>query len=106
VLAVATFLFAFYVATFANYEKTYGPLAGVIVFLLWVWIANLALLFGAEFDAETERGRELQAGMEAEETIQLPPRDTRLSEKSADKEEALIDEARRVREDADASDDR
>lgn len=106
VLAVATFLFAFYVATFANYEKTYGPLAGVIVFLLWVWIANLALLFGAEFDAETERGRELQAGMEAEETIQLPPRDTRLSEKSADKEEALIDEARRVREDADASNDR
>jgi membrane protein len=101
VLAIATFLFAFYVATFANYEKTYGPLAGVIVFLLWVWIANLALLFGAEFDAETERGRELQAGMEAEETIQLPPRDTRLSEKSEKKEQALVDEARNVREDAD-----
>ncbi|MDR6972372.1 YihY/virulence factor BrkB family protein [Leifsonia shinshuensis] len=101
VLAVATLLFAFYVATFANYEKTYGPLAGVIVFLLWVWIANLALLFGAEFDAETERGRELQAGMAAEETIQLPPRDTRLSEKSEQKEEELIDEARKVREDAD-----
>ncbi len=101
VLAVATFLFGLYVATFANYAKTYGPLAGVIVFLLWVWIANLALLFGAEFDAETERGRELQAGMEAEETIQLPPRDTKLSEKSEKKENALIDEARRVREDAD-----
>lgn len=101
VLAIATFLFAFYVATFANYEKTYGPLAGVIVFLLWVWIANLALLFGAEFDAETERGRELQAGMEAEETIQLPPRDTKLSEKSEKKEEKLIDESRKVRESAD-----
>lgn len=105
VLAVATFLFAFYVATFANYEKTYGPLAGVIVFLLWVWIANLALLFGAEFDAETERGRELQAGMEAEETIQLPPRDTRLSEKSAEKEDAIVEEARRLREEAAADDD-
>ncbi|WP_431246164.1 YihY/virulence factor BrkB family protein [Leifsonia xyli] len=104
VLAIATFLFAFYVATFANYEKTYGPLAGVIVFLLWVWIANLALLFGAEFDAETERGRELQAGMEAEETIQLPPRDTRLSEKSEKKEQKLIDEARELREDADEKD--
>jgi len=101
VLAIATFLFGFYVATFANYEKTYGPLAGVIVFLLWVWIANLALLFGAEFDAETERGRELQAGMEAEETIQLPPRDTKLSEKSEKKEQQLIDEAREIREDAD-----
>lgn len=98
ILAVATFLFAFYVATFANYERTYGPLAGVIVFLLWLWIANIALLFGAEFDAETERGRELQAGIEAEEDIQLPPRDTRLSEKSADKEEKLIDESRQLRD--------
>lgn len=105
VLAIATFVFAFYVATFANYEKTYGPLAGVIVFLLWIWIANLALLFGAEFDAETERGRELQAGMEAEETIQLPPRDTRQSEKSETKEQKLIDEAHEIREGADGPDD-
>ena len=59
-----------------------ASLAGVIVFLLWLWIANLALLFGAEFDAELERGRELQAGIEAEEELQLPPRDTRKSEKS------------------------
>ncbi|MDN4613985.1 YihY/virulence factor BrkB family protein [Leifsonia sp. F6_8S_P_1B] len=100
VLAVATFLFGLYVATFANYAKTYGSLAGVIVFLLWVWIANLALLFGAEFDAETERGRQLQAGMEAEETIQLPPRDTAKSEKSAYKEEKLVDEARTLRTEA------
>jgi membrane protein len=105
VLAIATFLFAFYVATFANYEKTYGPLAGVIVFLLWVWIANLALLFGAEFDAETERGRELQAGIAAEDDIQLPPRDTKQSKKSADKEQKLVDQARDIREDADDSDD-
>ena len=53
-----------------------ASLAGVIVFLLWLWITNLALLFGAELDAELERGRELQAGVAAEEDMQLPPRDT------------------------------
>lgn len=100
VLAAATFLFGLYVATFANYAKTYGPLAGVIVFLLWLWIANLALLFGAELDAEIERGRQLQAGMDSEETIQLPPRDTRLSEKSLNKENALIAESAKIRENA------
>ena len=65
--------FGFYVANFSTYDKTYGSLAGVIVFLLWLWITNLALLFGAELDAELERGRELQAGIAAEEEIQLPP---------------------------------
>lgn len=100
VLAIATALFGFYVSTFGHYEKTYGPLAGAIVFLLWLWIANLALLFGAEFDAETERVRELQAGIAAEDEIQLPPRDVRLSEKSQKKEAALVAEARRMREEA------
>ncbi|GAA4141201.1 YihY/virulence factor BrkB family protein [Leifsonia shinshuensis] len=100
ILAIATLLFGLYVATFANYSRVYGPLAGVIVFLLWVWIANIALLFGAELDAETERGRQLQAGMAAEETIQLPPRDTRLSEKSLRKEQALIAESVTLREGA------
>ena len=98
VLAVATLAFGFYVANFSNYDKTYGSLAGVVVFLLWLWIANLALLFGAEFDAELERGRELQAGMPAEENIQLPPRDTRKSDKTAAKEEKDIAEGRRIRE--------
>ena len=81
---VASAAFGFYVANFASYNKTYGSLAGVIVFLLWLWITNLALLFGAELDAELERGRELQAGMPAEEVIQLPARDTRKSDKAAD----------------------
>ncbi|MFJ3490642.1 YihY/virulence factor BrkB family protein [Leifsonia aquatica] len=98
VLAIATLLFGFYVANFSNYDKTYGSLAGVIVFLLWLWIANLALLFGAEFDAEVERGRELQAGIEAEEQIQLPPRDTRQSEKAAKKERDSIADASKLRE--------
>lgn len=107
VLAIATTGFVLYVANFSNYDRTYGSLAGVIVFLLWLWIANLALLFGAEFDAELERGRQLQAGIEAEETIQLPARDTRKSDKAAEKEREDIEEGRRIREqhDDDADDD-
>ena len=73
VLVIASAGFALYVANFSNYDRTYGSLAGAIVFLLWLWIANNALLFGAEFDAELERGRELEAGIAAEERIQLPP---------------------------------
>ena len=73
---VASVGFGFYVAHFSSYNKTYGSLAGVIVFLLWLWITNLALLFGAEVDSEIERGRQLQAGIKAEEDLQLPPRDT------------------------------
>ena len=80
---LASVAFAFYVANFANYNKTYGSLAGVIVSLLWLWITNLALLLGAEIDSELERGRELQAGIPAEEELQLPARDTRNIEKAA-----------------------
>ncbi|HWM75192.1 MAG TPA: YihY/virulence factor BrkB family protein [Nocardioides sp.] len=94
---VASVAFGFYVANFASYNKTYGSLAGVIVFLLWLWITNLALLFGAELDAELERGRELQAGMPAEEVIQLPARDTRKSDKATKKEQADIDRGRQLR---------
>jgi membrane protein len=97
VLALATAGFAFYIANFSNYDRTYGSLAGVIVFLLWLWIANLALLFGAEFDAELERGRQLQAGIAAERDLQLPARDTRKSDKQDEKEREDIDEGRRIR---------
>ncbi|MBK0419641.1 YihY/virulence factor BrkB family protein [Leucobacter sp. CSA1] len=104
VLAIASAGFGIYVANFSNYDRTYGSLAGVIVFLLWVWIANLALLFGAEFDAELERGRQLQGGIAAEEDIQLPPRDTRQSEKREKKEEELLAEGRRIRSEGDDRD--
>ncbi|PPH96991.1 ribonuclease BN [Rathayibacter sp. AY1B7] len=100
VWALASAGFAFYVANFSNYNKTYGALGGVIVFLLWLWITNLALLFGAEFDAELERGRQLQAGIEAEEHIQLPPRDTRQSEKKAEKHAEDVADGRELRESA------
>lgn len=98
VLVVASLLFGLYVANFSNYERTYGSLAGIVVFLLWLWIANIALLFGAEFDAELERGRQLQAGIAAEEDIQLPPRDTKKSDKLAAKEAKDIEDGRRIRE--------
>jgi membrane protein len=98
VLALATTAFAVYVANFSNYDRTYGSLAGIIVFLLWLWIANLALLFGAEFDAELERGRQLQAGIAAEKDIQLPARDTRRSDKAAEREQKDVAEGRRIRE--------
>lgn len=97
VLAIATFGFVLYVTNFSNYERTYGSLAGVIVFLLWLWIANLALLFGAEFDAELERGRQLQAGLAAEKDIQLPARDTRQSDKAEQKARKDEEEGRRIR---------
>jgi membrane protein len=102
---VASALFGFYVANFSSYDKTYGTLAGVIVFLLWLWITNLALLFGAELDSELERARELQAGLPAEEYIQLPPRDTRKTDKAAEKEREDIEQARRLRETRGASSD-
>jgi len=60
--ALATVGFAIYVANFASYNKTYGSLGGVIVFLVWLWISNIAVLLGAEFDAELERGRRIEKG--------------------------------------------
>ena len=98
VLALASLGFFFYVSNFANYNKTYGSIGGIIVLLLWLWIANIALLFGAEFDAEMERGRQLQGGIEAEETLQLPPRDDRQSKKRQRGEADDVAEGRRVRE--------
>jgi membrane protein len=92
---VASAAFGFYVANFSSYDQTYGALAGVIAFLLWLWITNLALLLGAELDSELERGRELQSGIAAEETLQLPPRDVRNIEKARKKE---ADDVRRGRE--------
>jgi membrane protein len=95
--AIASVAFGVYVANFGSYDKVYGSLAGVIVFLLWLWITNLALLFGAEFDSEIERGRQLQADLPAEEELQLPPRDTRVIEKKAKKAEKDMEEARKLR---------
>src|SRR3954469_10391913 len=81
---VASALFAFYVANFSSYNKTYGALGGVIVFLTWLWITNIVILFGAELNAEIERSRQIQAGVPEDKEPYLEPRDTR----KWDKEEA------------------
>ena len=72
---LASVAFGLYVANFSSYDKTYGSLGGAITFLVWLWVTNIALLLGAEFDAELERARELEAGLPAEHELQLPPRD-------------------------------
>ncbi len=95
--ALATVGFTIYVANFASYNATYGIIGSVIVLLLGLWIINTVLLFGAEVDAEIERGRQLQGGIEAEETIKLPPRDTRAAEKLADKHGELVSQGRDLR---------
>jgi len=77
---VASAAFAAYVANFGSYNKTYGSIAGVIVFLVWLWISNIALLFGAEFNAERERGRRIvEDGYPVDKEPYLEPRDTRKS---------------------------
>ncbi|RBY81914.1 YihY/virulence factor BrkB family protein [Blastococcus sp. TF02A-26] len=75
VAVVASAAFAFYVANFGSYNKTYGALAGVVVFLIWFWLINVSLLFGIELDAEMERTKELKEGVpEAHKEIQLDAR--------------------------------
>src|SRR4051794_1505538 len=90
--------FAFYVANFSSYNKTYGTVAGAIVLLLWIWMTNLALLYGAELDSELERSRQLQSGMAAEETLQLPLRDDRGVIKTEQRQEKAVTKARKLRE--------
>jgi membrane protein len=78
---IASAAFAFYVANFGSYNKTYGTLAGVIIFLVWLWISNIAVLLGAEFNAELQRGRQIEAGQAPDREPFLEPRDTRKIDK-------------------------
>ena len=74
---IASALFAFYVANFGSYNKTYGTLGGLVCLLVWMWITNIALLLGLELNSERERSREIEAGVEgAERELQLDARDT------------------------------
>jgi membrane protein len=72
---IASALFAAYVANFGSYNKTYGTLASVIVFLIWLWISNIAILLGAELNAELERGRQIEAGQPPDAEPFLPLRE-------------------------------
>ncbi len=82
IFIVASLLFTFYVATFASYNKTYGSMGGVVVFLIWLWLTNVAILFGAELNAELQRSQQREAGNRAplDEPF-LEPRDTSKLEK-------------------------
>ncbi|HEV2785050.1 MAG TPA: YihY/virulence factor BrkB family protein [Solirubrobacteraceae bacterium] len=80
VWVIASVAFAFYVGNFGSYDKTYGTLAGVIVFLVWLWITNVAILFGAQLNAERERSEQIEQGVPDAE------RDLRLEERDAPKE--------------------
>jgi membrane protein len=82
---IASAMFALYVANFGHYNKVYGSLAGVIIFLIWMWISNVAILFGAEFNAELERGRAIAAGHPAEQEPFSELRDDRKLRKKEKK---------------------
>jgi membrane protein len=82
---LASAAFALYLANFANYNKTYGTLGGVIAFLVWLWISNIAIMLGAELDAELERGRAIAAGHPADDEPFLQLRDDRKLKKGSEK---------------------
>lgn len=79
---VASAGFAVYVANFSSYDKTYGSFAAIIIFLVWLWISNIAILLGLEFDAELERARAIVSGHPADEEPYAEPRDTRKLSKT------------------------
>jgi membrane protein len=81
---IASAAFALYLANFANYDKTYGTLGGVIAFLVWLWISNIAILLGAELDAELERGRAIAAGHDPADEPFLELRDDRKLKKGSE----------------------
>ena len=84
---VASGLFAVYVANFGHYNKVYGSLGAVIVFLVWMWISNIALLLGAEFNAELERGRAMAGGFPRDKEPYEELRDDRKLRKNAQREQ-------------------
>ncbi|MDV8001355.1 YihY/virulence factor BrkB family protein [Rhodococcus sp. IEGM 1408] len=76
ILGVATAGFSYFVSHFGNFNRVYGSLTGIIVFLLWLWLVNMAVVFGARLDIEVMRVRQLRAGIAAEDSVQVTPRDT------------------------------
>jgi membrane protein len=95
---IASGLFAVYVANFSSYNKTYGSLASVIVFLVWLWISNLAILLGVEFDAELDHERALREGVPEDAEVFSVPKDTR---KFDEEEKAATQEAIDIRDEND-----
>lgn len=101
---VATGAFSLYVSKFSSYDATYGALAGFVVFMLALWIGNLALLFGIELDVELRRARQLRLGLPAERDVIVRLRDTRAIQKRAEKERELEAEAAEIAQEPAPSD--
>ncbi|SEB43917.1 membrane protein [Paramicrobacterium humi] len=97
VWAVTTVGFVVYVSNSDSYNATYGSLGGIIVFLIWLYLSNMALLFGVEVDAELERARQLQDGQHSEYAVQLPLRDTARIDKAVEAEAKAVIKARELR---------
>ena len=93
---LASAAFAFYVANFSSYNKTYGALASVVVFLVWLWISNTVILLGAELNAEIERGRQIEGGYPAEREPFIPTRSDPAKESRQERHQS--EEARSARE--------
>lgn len=83
----------------ASYQKTYGAFAGAIMLMLWLYITNMAMLFGAELDSEVIRTKQLKSGLPAERLVLLPARDTAGIEKQAEKDETSVEAAHKLRMD-------
>ena len=94
---VISALFAVYVTNFSSYNKTYGSLAGVVIFLVWLWLTNIAILLGAEVNAELDHAKAINAGLPEHVEPFAEPRDTR---KLDDEEKAAINRAQAARRDA------
>jgi len=88
-------LFAVYVANFSSYDKTYGSLAGVVIFLVWLWLSNVAILLGAEINAELAHAKAIEEGLPPDAQPFAVPRDTRKLSKEEKLEVTRIARHRR-----------
>lgn len=95
-MALASLGFVAYITHSATYTREYGSVAGLVIFLIWLWLMNLVLLFGATYDVELERARELKAGVDASTEIHLPLRDDRRIKRLQQREEKLNAEGARL----------
>lgn len=97
VWVLATAAFGLYIAFAGNYDATYGAMAGVIIFLLWLWLTNTVILLGAEVDAAVIRVRNLADGAQVEDEFDLPVRSEKAIAKAEKKYDALIEDSREYR---------
>lgn len=101
VIAAATVGFNFFVVNFGTFNEVYGSLAGVAVFLLWLWLVNIGVVYGVRLDAEVLRVRQLREGVPAEDQLVITPRATSASVRRARKREKMLAEYRELRRDGD-----